>query len=112
MIKTSNLTKRFGSKIAVNNLSLEVKKGEIFGFLGPNAAGKTTTIKLLAGLLRPTEGSVFILGYDIQKDSLKAKSILSYIPDVPFIFEGIYIGIFGFKKGSVDFNDDSFFSRT
>jgi len=87
MIQTLNLTKRFGQKIAVNNLSLEIKRGEIFGFLGPNAAGKTTTIKLITGLLKPTGGSVSICGYDVEKDYIKAKSILSYIPDVPYLYE-------------------------
>jgi len=87
MIQTFNLTKRFGAKIAVNNLNLEVKKGEVFGFLGPNAAGKTTTIKLLTGLLKPTAGSALICGYDMQKDYIKAKSILGYIPDVPYLYE-------------------------
>lgn len=87
MIKISNLTKQFGSKLAVNNLNLEIKKGELFGFLGPNAAGKTTTIKLLTGLLKPTQGSVSIHGYDINKDYIKARSILSYIPDEPYLYE-------------------------
>jgi len=87
MIKISELTKRFGSKIAVDNLNLEIKKGEIFGFLGPNAAGKTTTIKLLTGLLKPTSGTASICGYDIQRDYVKAKSMLSYIPDTPYLYE-------------------------
>ncbi|OIO32623.1 MAG: hypothetical protein AUJ70_05145 [Candidatus Omnitrophica bacterium CG1_02_40_15] len=87
MIETLNLTKKFGTKIAVNKLNLDVGKGELFGFLGPNAAGKTTTIKLLTGLLKPTEGLVKIFGYDIQKDYIKVKSRLSYIPDVPYLYE-------------------------
>lgn len=87
MIKTVNLTKRFGLKTAVNDLSLEVKSGELFGFLGPNAAGKTTTIKLLAGLLRPTSGSVYISGYNMQEDFLKARALLGYIPDIPYLYE-------------------------
>lgn len=88
MIETTNLTKKFGSKlIAVNKLNLKVNKGEIFGFLGPNAAGKTTTIKLLAGLLKPTEGSACIGGYDVERDYVKAKSIVSYIPDMPYLYE-------------------------
>lgn len=87
MININSLTKRFGSKTAVNGLNIEVKKGEIFGFLGPNAAGKTTTIKLITGLLKPTQGSVSICGYDIEKDYIKAKSLLSYIPDVPYLYE-------------------------
>ncbi len=87
MIRTINLTKRFGTKVAVNRLNLDIKRGEIFGFLGPNAAGKTTTIKLLAGLLIPTEGSASLCGFDIQKEGLSAKRLLSYIPDVPFLYE-------------------------
>ena len=87
MIQTFNLTKAFGTKIAVNNLNLDIKRGEVFGFLGPNAAGKTTTIKLLVGLLRPTAGSALICGYDIQKDYLKVKSLISYIPDIPYLYE-------------------------
>nr|MBU1328858.1 ABC transporter ATP-binding protein [Candidatus Omnitrophota bacterium] len=87
MIETLNLTKRFGTKIAVNKLNLDIRKGELFGFLGPNAAGKTTTIKLLTGLLKPTEGLVKIFGYDIQKDYIKVKSRLSYIPDTPYLYE-------------------------
>lgn len=87
MIETINLTKRFGSKLAVNNLSLKLEKGQIFGFLGPNAAGKTTTIKLLVGLLKPSRGSARICGYDIQKDYMAAKAMLSYIPDEPYLYE-------------------------
>jgi len=87
MIQTVNLTKNFGSKIAVNNLNLDVGKGELFGFLGPNAAGKTTTIKLLAGLLRPSHGAAYISGYDVQKEYIKVKRLLSYIPDAPYLYE-------------------------
>lgn len=87
MIKTFNLGKRFDSKIALNALNLDIKRGEIFGFLGPNAAGKTTTIKLLTGLLKPSEGTAFICGHDVQKDYIKAKALLSYIPDVPYLYE-------------------------
>lgn len=87
MIQTLNLTKKFGTKLAVNNLNLEVKSGELFAFLGPNAAGKTTTIKLLTGLLKPTSGSAKIYGFDIQKDCASAKPLLGYIPDVPFLYD-------------------------
>jgi ABC-2 type transport system ATP-binding protein len=86
MIKTINLTKRFGRLTAVDNLNLEVKSGEIFGFLGPNGAGKTTTFKLIVGLLQPTSGTVTIGGHDILKDPIKAKSIVGFIPDQPFIY--------------------------
>ena len=87
MIQTFNLTKKFGSNAAVDKLNLKIEKGELFGFLGPNAAGKTTTIKLLAGLLKPTAGSAIISGYDIEKDYIKIKSMLGYIPDVPYLYE-------------------------
>lgn len=87
MIKTIGLTKRFGDVLAVDNLSLEIKEGEIFGFLGPNGAGKTTTIKLLTGLLKPNEGEVFIGGHNIQKDPLRAKRLIGYAPDFPFLYD-------------------------
>ena len=87
MIETINLAKRFGSKFALNNLSLKIGKGEVFGFLGPNAAGKTTTVKLIVGLLKPSGGSARICGYDIQSDYIKAKALLSYIPDEPYLYE-------------------------
>lgn len=87
MIRTENLTKYFGSTCAVDNLNLDIKEGEIYCFLGPNAAGKTTTIKLLTGLLRPTKGRIFIGGYDIGKDYLSAKKLIGYIPDFPYLYE-------------------------
>lgn len=87
MIRIENLTKKFGDLTAVDSLSLEIPKGEFFAFLGPNGAGKTTTIKLVVGLLKPTCGNVFICGYNIQDDYLKAKSLISYIPDFPFLYD-------------------------
>lgn len=87
MIKTLNLTKIYGENKAVDNLTLEISPGEFFAFLGPNAAGKTTTIKMLVGLLRPTSGQAFIGGYDIQKQYVQAKALISYIPDVPYLYE-------------------------
>ena len=67
-IATSNLSKRFGKRLAVNQLDLEVKEGEIFGFLGPNGSGKTTTIRLLLSLIRPTEGSARLFGQSIRRE--------------------------------------------
>ncbi len=87
MIKLINLTKTYGRLTAVNSITLEVGRGEIFGFLGPNGAGKTTTIKMMAGLLRPTDGAVLIGGYDVQKEPLPAKSITGFIPDRPYLYE-------------------------
>lgn len=86
MIKTFNLTKKFGQLVVVDNLNLEIKKGEIFGFIGPNGAGKTTTIKMLTGILAPTAGKIEIGGFDIQKEPVKTKQIIGYIPDDPYVY--------------------------
>src|SRR4030065_2750395 len=86
-IETFNLTKKYGSLAAVNDLNLKIKSGEIFGFLGPNGAGKTTTIKLMTGLLKSTSGTVKIMGKDIQEDPLGAKKNIGLIPDEPQIYE-------------------------
>src|SRR6266853_2859 len=87
MILTEHLTKSYGGLIAVNDLSLDITQGQFFAFLGPNGAGKTTTIKLLAGLLKPTSGRAFIGGYDIQKNPVEARKLLSYGPDMPFLYD-------------------------
>ncbi|MBU1045204.1 MAG: ABC transporter ATP-binding protein [Candidatus Omnitrophica bacterium] len=87
MIKIENLSKQFGKLMAVDNLNLEIPQGEFFAFLGPNAAGKTTTIKLLIGLLKPTTGTAYICGHNIQTDYIKAKALISYIPDFPFLYD-------------------------
>ena len=109
MIKLDNLTKHFGDTVAVNGLNLEVRPGEMFVFVGPNGAGKTTTIKLIAGLLRPTRGSVTLCGYDVQRDYIQARSLLSYVPDQPFLYEKLtgreflqFIGaVYGVDRSSV-----------
>jgi ABC-2 type transport system ATP-binding protein len=87
VISTRNLTKRFGGLTAVDDLTLDIAPGELFAFLGPNAAGKTTTIKLLTGLLRPTSGSCSIGGHDLQREPEAAKRLLAYVPDFPFLYE-------------------------
>jgi ABC-2 type transport system ATP-binding protein len=86
LIKTHQLTKRYGPVSVVKGLNLEVKSGEIFGFLGPNGAGKTTTIKMLTGLMDPSEGEAFICGYDIRKQSTQAKALMAYVPDQPKLY--------------------------
>jgi ABC-2 type transport system ATP-binding protein len=87
VITAANLTKRYGSLTAVDNLNLTVKPGEIFGFLGPNGAGKTTTIKMLVGLLTPTSGEAWVAGIDVAKDPVAAKRVLGYVPDTPDVYE-------------------------
>jgi ABC-2 type transport system ATP-binding protein len=87
MIRTEHLTKRYGRLVAVNDLDLNIPQGQFFAFLGPNGAGKTTTIKLLAGLLKPNSGRAFIGGYDIQLDPVEARRIISYVPDMPFLYD-------------------------
>ncbi len=86
LIETKNLTKRYGDKVAANNVSFDVYGGEVFGFLGPNGAGKTTTIKMIVGLLLPTSGSVKVAGYDIISQPLQAKAISGYVPDTPNLY--------------------------
>ncbi|MCU1231904.1 MAG: transporter-related protein [Acidobacteria bacterium] len=87
MIEIRNLTKRYGDFTAVDDLSLTVARGEIFGFLGPNGAGKTTTIRILAGLSLPTTGDVLVDGIDVIADGTRAKSLMGYIPDRPYLYE-------------------------
>ncbi|HEX3148159.1 MAG TPA: ABC transporter ATP-binding protein [Gemmataceae bacterium] len=87
MIELIEVTKRYGTKVAVDNLSLTVQPGELFAFLGPNGAGKTTTIKMLCGLLFPTAGSVRIGGFDVRTEGDKARLLISYVPDQPFLYE-------------------------
>jgi ABC-2 type transport system ATP-binding protein len=87
MIKLDHVTKRYGTKTAVDDLSLDIKAGELFAFLGPNGAGKTTTIKMLCGLLFPTTGTVTVGGHDIKTDGDRARQLLSYVPDLPFLYE-------------------------
>jgi ABC-2 type transport system ATP-binding protein len=87
MIELVHLTKKFGDLVAVNNLTLKVERGEFFCVLGPNAAGKTTLMRVLAGLLKPTEGSARVAGFDIQTDPLQTRQRLAYVPDFPFLYE-------------------------
>jgi ABC-2 type transport system ATP-binding protein len=86
VIETEGLTKKFGDKVAVADLSLRVEGGEVMGFLGPNGSGKTTTIRLLMGLLRPSSGRAAILGRDCHADAVALKRDVGYLPDEPFLY--------------------------
>jgi len=86
VIHTKALTKMYHQVVGVRDLDLEVYRGEIFGFLGPNGSGKTTTIRLLTGFLRPTQGSATVLGMDAWKDSTRIKARLGFLPDSPSLY--------------------------
>jgi ABC-2 type transport system ATP-binding protein len=106
VIETEALTKVFGAKTAVKGLSLRVEAGEVIGFLGPNGSGKTTTIRLLMGLLRPTSGRATILGRDCHADAVALKREVGYLPDEPFLYPylsgqeilELVAGLHGFHK--------------
>lgn len=85
-IVLDNLKKTYGKNEAVKGLDLQIREGELFGFLGPNGAGKTTAIKMMTGLLEPTEGTVHLKGIDIWKQPIEAKKQLAYVPDHPHIY--------------------------
>lgn len=87
MLSLQNLSKKFGTITAVDELSLEIFKGEIFGLLGPNGAGKTTTIRMITGIYKSDIGQVLVDKIDIQKEPEKAKAQIGYIPDDPFVYE-------------------------
>ncbi len=87
MLKIEHLTKRYGDKLAVNDLSLEIKAGEIYGFIGHNGAGKTTTIKCSCGLLEFEEGEIFVDGISIKENPIECKRRLSYLPDNPDLYD-------------------------
>src|SRR4051812_23888004 len=79
MVKISKLTRRFGDLIAVDHLNLEVAKGEVFGLVGPDGAGKTTTLRMLCGLMDPTEGSASVAGDDVVKETQAVKDRIGYM---------------------------------
>jgi ABC-2 type transport system ATP-binding protein len=87
IIKTYNLTKKFKTITAVDNMNLEVRAGENFGLIGPNGAGKTTTIRLLNGVIRPTSGTASVRGFDIVKDMYIVKKITGLLPESPGLYE-------------------------
>jgi len=110
VITADRLTIRFGSFTAVNDVSFQVEKGEIFGFLGPNGSGKTTIIKAFCGLLIPTEGTGTILGMDIRKDAAEIKRNVGYMSQKFGLYEDLtveenidfYAGVYGIKGGQAE----------
>jgi ABC-2 type transport system ATP-binding protein len=87
MIQLEGITKHYGSFVAVDHISLEVPRGVLYGCLGPNGAGKTTMLRMIAGILKPTDGRVLIGGDDVQANPIGAKMRLGFIPDRPFVYD-------------------------
>ncbi|HIG63870.1 MAG: ABC transporter ATP-binding protein [Candidatus Poseidoniia archaeon] len=87
VIQVQGLTRYYGKMCAVRDISFEVHRGEVFGLLGSNGAGKSTTIKMLCGLLKPTRGSVSVAGVDLARKPLQAKAMLGYLPENPVLYD-------------------------
>jgi len=86
LIEVRNLTKKYGSNTAVDNISFDIESGKIYGLLGPNGAGKSTTMNIITGCLAATEGSVKINGYDIYENPIEAKRCIGYLPEIPPLY--------------------------
>ena len=87
MLKLKNLSKSYDQHRAVNDLNIDIPQGEIWGFLGVNGAGKSTTMKMIAGLLKPSEGYIEVGGLNVHTEAIKAKKIIGYVPDRPYLYE-------------------------
>ena len=109
-VETQNLTRKFGKFIAVNQVSISVYQGEIFGFLGANGAGKTTMIRMLCGLLKPSEGIGSVAGFDVMKENEKIKNHIGYMSQKFSLYEDLtvaenidfYGGIYGLSKKEIE----------
>ncbi len=87
IVQFNNVVRRYGDKVAVDQLQLTLRRGELFALLGHNGAGKTTTLKMLVGLLRPDSGTVIVGGYDVSKNTRQAVSTIGYVPDQPYLYD-------------------------
>lgn len=110
MVEVQNLTKRYGKKLAVDNVSFNIEEGEILGLLGPNGAGKSTTMNIITGYIASDSGKVIINGFDISKNSLKAKSNIGYLPEQPPLYldmtvKGYLSFIYDLKKVKLSKDD-------
>lgn len=116
IICAENLTKKFGNFIAVDNITFNINRGEIFGFLGANGAGKTTAMKMLCGLLSPTSGKASVGGYDIYRETEKIKKNIGYMSQRFSLYEDLtvaeniefYGGVYGLKKNIIKEKTDYF----
>jgi ABC-2 type transport system ATP-binding protein len=86
-VRLTNVTRRYGDLTAVDNLSLDIGKGEVLGLLGPNGSGKSTTMKMMLGLVSPSSGTVNVLGYDVVRDPLEVRRRVGYVPESPKVYE-------------------------
>jgi ABC-2 type transport system ATP-binding protein len=91
VLEVKNISKKYGSQVAVGNVSFSVGRGEIVGFLGPNGAGKSTTLKIITGSLSMDSGSVVISGYDLRSEPLKAKARIGYLPENNPLYDDMYV---------------------
>lgn len=107
MIIFSQIKKKYGDFYALKSLDLSINKGELFGFLGPNGAGKTTLIRILTGIIKPTSGTVHIAEHNLFEAPEKAKALLGYVPDRPYLYEKLTpIEYFDFMGGLYSVNKD------
>ena len=119
IIEVSNLTKKFGTFTAVDNISFEVKEGEIFGFLGANGAGKTTAMQMLTGLSKPTSGTGIVAGYDIRHESEKIKKNIGYMSQKFSLYEDLkvwenirlFAGIYGMRDKEIAEKTDQLLNK-
>ncbi len=118
-IKTENLTKQFGSFKAVDNLNIEVKSGEIFGFLGANGAGKTTAMKMLCGLITPSDGQATVAGFDLLKNPDSIKRHIGYMSQKFSLYDDLtvtenitfFAGIYGLNRKEIRMKEDQLLTR-
>src|ERR1043166_6928534 len=119
MIELIHLVKKFGDLVAVNDVSLTVARGEFFAMLGPNAAGKTTTLKILAGLMKPTSGEARVAGLDVQANSLEVRRRMAVVPGFPFFYDKLtpweffrFTGqLFGMEEKQIEMNGGQLVER-
>jgi ABC-2 type transport system ATP-binding protein len=119
VIHTENLTRKFGDFVAVNNISFDVKAGEIFGFLGANGAGKTTAMKILCGLLSPTSGVASVAGFDVYKENEQIKENIGYMSQKFSLYENLTVrenitffgGIYGIDRKSLKIKSEELIQR-
>lgn len=119
VIEVKNLVKKFGSFLANDNLSFDVYKGEIFGFLGANGAGKTTAMKILCGLSKPTNGDIKIVGYDVYRDTEKIKNSIGYMSQKFSLYDDLTVwenfrffgGIYGLSRNEIQSQTEHLLNR-